>query len=267
MLTVDPSLNLFFTLSSKSLSETLQIPLKRATLIYHELHDETYRRLMETSMNKYSITAFLDADYPALLKCIPDPPLVLYLNGDPSLLHTMPSISVIGTRRPSKDAFDTMNHLLPPLIKHGWVIVSGMAVGVDQFAHQLSMRYDGKTIAVIGSGFEHIYPKSNTTLYHRIADSHLVVSEYPPHVKAQRHHFPERNRIISGLTFGTLVIEAKARSGSLITVEQALEQGREVFAVPGSILNPQSEGCHQMIQDGAKLVRNTYDIIENYPEF
>src|SRR5690625_3753192 len=139
-----------------------------------------------------------------------------------------------------------------------------MAKGIDSYAHKLALGHKGNTIAVLGGGFNHIYPKQNSMLYKQISEKGLVISEYPPHIPPKRYHFPERNRIISGLSFGTLVIEATERSGTLITVDQALDQGREVYAVPGSPLIPQTKGCHQMIQDGAKLVINADDIREDW---
>ena len=139
-----------------------------------------------------------------------------------------------------------------------------MARGIDSYAHRIALFNQGKTIAVIGCGLEHIYPAENDSLYKQIEQNGLILSEYPPYVRPKPYHFPERNRIISGLSFATLVIEATSKSGTLITVDQALDQGREVYAVPGSILNQQSIGCHKMIQDGAKLVTNEAEIIEDW---
>src|SRR5699024_7400953 len=178
--------------------------------------------------------------------------------------HQMPAISVIGTRRPSAEARQKTHFAVRPLLEQGWTIVSGMAIGIDRFSHELAIDHQGKTIAVLGSGFHHIYPRENIPLFHKIVKNGLVLSEYPPDVPPRKFHFPERNRLISGLSFATLVIEATERSGTLITVDQALDQGREVYAVPGSPLIPQTKGCHRMIQDGAKLVQDVQDIVEDW---
>ena len=182
------------------------------------------------------------------------------------MLNFTPSLSVIGTRQPSVEATQKIQLIVKPLIEKNWLIVSGMAKGIDSYAHQLALTYGGKTIAVLGGGFHHIYPKQNTSLYQDIVEKGLVISEYPPDLPPARYHFPERNRIISGMTYGTLVIEAMEKSGTSITVDQALDQGREVYAVPGSPLIPQTKGCHQMIQDGAKLVLGAQDILEDWQE-
>lgn len=262
----DPSLTTIFTLSPQNISTRYAIPLKRATAFHQQLHSDHNRYKIEQFMKEFSIMTILDKDYPTLLKNIPDPPLVLYLAGNRALLSHRPGLSVVGTRKPTESAFPAMERVLAPLIEAGWVIVSGLAVGIDRFAHLLALRYHGTTVGVIGSGFHHIYPKQNISLFQQMAENHLVISEYAPDIRPQRYHFPERNRIVSGLTEATLVVEAKARSGSLITVDQALEQGREVFAFPGSLLQENSEGCNHMIQEGAKMVLNAHDIVDSWPE-
>jgi|SRR5690625_4603468 len=202
-----------------------------------------------------------------MLKQIKDPPLVLYAKGNLSLLHEKRTLSVIGTRNPTKEAWSKMEYILNPLILRNFVIVSGMAKGIDGYAHKLSLQLNGKTIAVLGSGFNHVYPKEHTFLFEQIATHGLVISEYPPSSPPKKYQFPERNRIISGLAKGTLVIEAKERSGTMITVDQALDQGRDVFALADSPLVLEARGCNQMIQDGAKLVYKPVHIVEElYPE-
>ncbi len=215
-------------------------------------------------LKKFQVITIVDEVYPTVLKTIKDPPLVLYTLGDLSLLSYLPALSVIGTRNPSREAKLKMNRIVKPLIEQDWLIVSGMAIGIDSFAHLLSLGNKGKTIAVLGGGFNHIYPRQNIALFRKIAEQGLLLTEYPPDTAPEKYHFPERNRIISGLSFGTLVIEATRRSGTMITVDQALDQGREVYAVPGSPLLPQTEGCHQMIQDGAKLVHVSADISDDW---
>ncbi|WP_235182548.1 DNA-processing protein DprA [Gracilibacillus boraciitolerans] len=227
-----------------------------------QLHNRSLQKEVVANVNRFQVITIFNQKYPSSLKVIPDPPLVLYLHGDSTLLSYSPNLSVVGTRHPSVNALSIMKNLLIPLFQYKLVITSGMAIGIDGFAHQLALQHQSPTIAVLGGGFDHIYPKEHQSLYQQISKENLIISEYPPNQPPQKYHFPERNRIISGLSFGTLVIEAKKRSGTLITVDQALEQGKEVFAVPGSILAETSSGCNQLIQDGAKLVLSSNDILE-----
>ena len=242
------------------------LPMNHAQLFYSDLHQVAMRTQLKKDLLDYKVITIVDADYPNVLKQIKDPPLVLYANGDISLLNQRPSLSVIGTRQPSNEAAQKIKLIVKPLIDENWLIISGMAKGIDSYAHHLALTYGGKTIAILGGGFQHIYPKQNRLLYQEIAKKGLVLSEYPPDRPPARYHFPERNRIISGMSFGTLVIEAMERSGTSITVDQALDQGREVYAVPGSPLIPQTKGCHRMIQDGAKLVLDPEDILQDWEE-
>lgn len=262
----DPTLQQIYKLSSAKMSQLFLLPIKNAQLFYSDLHDLGIRNQLKKDIIEFQIITIVDEDYPNVLKQIKDPPLVLYANGDISLLNYSPSLSVIGTRQPSNEAFQKIKLVVKPLIEKNWLIVSGMAKGIDSFAHQQALAEGGKTIAVLGGGFHHIYPKQNLLLYQEISEKGLVLSEYAPNKPPARYHFPERNRIISGMTFATLVIEAMERSGTSITVDQALDQGREVYAVPGSPLIPQTKGCHQMIQDGAKLVLEAQDILEDWHE-
>ena len=264
LLHIDSTLTGVYQLTPHDISKNLQIPLKNATLFYHDLHHNIVKRQLIEDLRLYQIITVVDEDYPAMLNTIKDAPLVLYAKGDLSLLQYNQKLSVIGTRNPSKEAMRKLEHIVKPLVKNNWLIVSGLAKGVDSLAHQTTLMNQGKTIAVLGSGFHHIYPKQNTNLFHQIAKLGLVLTEYPPYTPPVKYHFPERNRIISGLSFGTLVIEATERSGTLITVDQALDQGREVYAVPGSPTIPQTKGCNQMIQDGAKLVQSPIDIQEDW---
>lgn len=202
--------------------------------------------------------------YPNLLKQITDPPPFLFYKGNLNLFEKKKIISVVGTRTPSKYGEETVEKLISPLVKEDWVIVSGLAKGIDTFAHQSAMKHNGQTIAVIGGGFYHLYPKENIRLSEEISEKHLILSEFPPTITPQKWHFPMRNRIISGLSLGTIIIQAKKRSGSLITAQLALEQNREVFAVPGSIFDPNYEGTNELIQQGAKLIMKADDIIEEF---
>ncbi|WHX27149.1 DNA-processing protein DprA [Virgibacillus halodenitrificans] len=259
-------MNNIYHLSPAALAQHYALTPKASNYFYNDLRSNTIFNQLTVYLKEYNILTIFDKVYPPLLKHIPDAPLVLYAAGDVTLLHQTPSLSVVGTRHPSIEGKNKTKWMLEELIELGWIIISGMAAGIDSHAHYLSLNNNGKTIAVLGGGFKHIYPRHNIPLFNDITKRGLVLSEYPPHLPPQRYHFPERNRIISGLSFGTLVIEAKERSGTLITVDQALEQGREVFAVPGSPFIPQTEGCHKMIQEGAMLVKSPQDIIEEWYE-
>jgi len=201
-----------------------------------------------------------DDGYPELLAQISRPPPQLYVRGDPGLLH-MPSIAIVGSRNPTqsgaRDAFEFARHLGGA----GFCIVSGLAEGIDTAAHRGALDAGAITVAFLGHGIDRVYPASNRDLAHEVARHGALVSEFPLGTHPDRSLFPQRNRLISGLSLGTLVIEAARRSGSLITARHAGEQGREVFALPGSIHNPLSRGCHQLIRQGAKLVETADDIV------
>ncbi len=202
-----------------------------------------------------------DADYPVLLRKIADPPPVLYASGDPGVL-AMPQLAVVGSRHPTPLGKDTAYEFSRYLARAGLTITSGLALGIDAAAHRGALAGGGKTVAVCGTGPDQIYPAANIKLARELSASGVLISEFPVATPARKHHFPQRNRIISGLTLGTLVVEAARRSGSLITARLAAEQGREVFAIPGSIHSPLSRGCHRLIRDGAKLVETVGDIYE-----
>jgi len=200
-------------------------------------------------------------DYPKQLTEITDPPIVLGVRGNSELLHD-PQIAIVGSRHASKQGIETAKDFAKHLSQQGLGVTSGLALGVDTAAHQGGLLGMGKTVAVVATGLDRIYPASNQKLGHQIVDEGAMISEFPLGTKPLSYHFPKRNRIISGLSVGTLVVEAALKSGSLITARTALEQGREVFAVPGSIHNPQAKGCHQLIKQGAKLVESGQDVLE-----
>ncbi|QGH34524.1 DNA-protecting protein DprA [Gracilibacillus salitolerans] len=260
----DPEFEQLYQWDIQQWKEKLQINDKKAFSIVEQLQNKSLKQRIVRYAETYQVLTILSQNYPVSLRDIPDPPLVLYLHGNPKLLSHSPNLSVVGTRYPSKFARSIMTNILTPLFKYGILITSGMAIGIDGFAHQLALQHQSPTIAVLGSGFEHVYPKQHLSLYTQLIEQDLIISEYPPDQPPRKYHFPERNRIISGLSFGTLVIEAKEKSGTLITVDQALEQGKEVFAVPGSVLAETSSGCNQLIKDGAKLVQNSNDILEEF---
>lgn len=208
-----------------------------------------------------SVVTLADGAYPPLLREIADPPLVLHVRGDVSSLSA-PMIAVVGSRRASPYAVNAAQRLTRELTAEGLVVVSGLARGVDAAAHEACLAAGGTTVAVLGSGIDEVYPRSHTRLARRIEGSGALVSEFPPETPPRAENFPMRNRVISGLSVGVLVVEASGRSGSLITARMAAEQGRDVFAVPGSIFSAGSEGTHRLIQSGAKLVHRGSDVLE-----
>lgn len=264
ILAVDNELTQLFNWTESDWTEILMFENEKAKAIRERIESKKFRRNLYIETKQYPVTTMYENTYPSSLRNIPDPPLVLYYLGDPSLFQIQPTLSVVGTRYPSDEASTVMKKILTPIAKRKWCLVSGMARGVDSMAHELAIEEQSSTIAVLGSGFNHIYPQESSTLFQRMVKEHLVISEYPPHTKPQKFHFPERNRIISGLGFATLVIEAKHKSGTMITVDQALEQGKEVLAVPGSVLAKTSEGCHQLIKEGAKIVTSSDDILTEW---
>lgn len=209
----------------------------------------------------HRIVGWHDPDYPALLRCMSSPPLALFVAGDAHLLW-YPAIAVVGSRIPSAGGRDNARAFATAFAEAGFAVCSGLATGVDAAAHQATLDAGGITSAVLGSGIDVPYPRANADLHRRIATQGVVVSEHPPGTQARREHFPSRNRIIAGLSLGTLVIEAAERSGALITARLAGDGGREVFALPGSIHNPMARGCHRLIRDGVALVESAHEVVE-----
>ena len=199
-----------------------------------------------------------------MLLQIADPPLALHFRGDVSLL-SRPSVALVGSRRASPYAINAAQQLARQIASIGIAVVSGLARGIDGASHLATLEAGGKTIAVLGTGIDIIYPRSHARLFRRIEEEGVIVSEFPPGTPPKRENFPIRNRVISGLAYGTVVVEATSKSGSLITARMAAEQGREVFAVPGSIFSAGSEGAHRLIQYGAKLVHDVNDVLEELP--
>jgi DNA processing protein len=198
--------------------------------------------------------------YPPLLANVADPPLALWVEGpNPSLLAGV-QLAMVGSRNPTSGGRDTAEEFSRYLAERGLTITSGLAIGIDGASHRGALEQIGGTIAVLGGGLDTIYPAAHDKLAHSIAERWLLVSEYSPGTEPNKYHFPQRNRIIAGLTLGTLVVEATLRSGSLITAKLAADYGREVFAIPGSIHNPLARGCHRLIRNGAKLVEEAADI-------
>lgn len=212
----------------------------------------------------FTLIGFPQDEYPALLKTIPDPPLVLYVRGE--LRPEELTVALVGSRKATPYGLNVTQLLTGDLVQAGFSIVSGLARGVDARAHNTALEAGARTIAVLGSGVDVIYPAEHGTLAKRIAGQGAVVSEFPLTTPPHRENFPVRNRIISGLSYGVIVVEASLKSGSLITARMAAEQGREVMAVPGSIFNESSRGCHALLKDGAALVQTWKDVVEQLPE-
>ena len=247
-----------FTATSRDLSS-----LSEDTRIWLEHPDwaatEKNQRWLEQA--GATLLPYTDPTYPALLRQISDPPMVLFLRGELNLLN-QPQLAMVGSRNPSTEGRRNAEEFAAYLSRCGLSIVSGMAMGIDAASHRGALKGGGATVAVWGTGLDKPYPPSHRELAEEIAQQGLLVSEYLPGTPPLPHNFPRRNRIISGLSVGTLVVEAAQTSGSLITARLASEQGREVFAIPGSIHNPLARGCHRLIREGAKLVESAGDVLE-----
>ncbi len=227
---------------------------------WQELCEQT-RRWLDGDARRQLLTLG-DPDYPAELLQIEDPPLLLHLEGDPAALRQPLRLAMVGSRNPTAQGADHARQFARALAEAGACIISGLALGIDGAAHEGALEAGGHTVAVVGTGLDLVYPKKHQALARRIAAQGALVSECLLGTPPLAPNFPRRNRIISGLSQGVLVVEAALQSGSLITARQAAEQGREVFAIPGSIHSPQSRGCHALIRQGAKLVESAQDILE-----
>lgn len=240
--------------------ENAGLPANLAKAITTFDFSQTEKDLRWAQLERNTLLTWGDPAYPPLLKEIYDPPLVLYASGDLSCLH-QPTVAMVGSRKPTLTGSETAWCFASELAAKKITIVSGLALGIDAQAHQGCLHVDGKTIAVLGSGIDQIYPYRHQNLAEKISVSGLLLSEFPLGTPPMAGHFPRRNRIISGLSLITLVVEAATCSGSLITARLALEQNRDVLAVPSSIYNPQARGCHHLLQQGAKLVTSVEDVL------
>jgi DNA processing protein len=244
--------------------ESLGMEKDRACrLVSPGLLDEAARVLAAIERKGWRLLTRDDEAYPALLREIFDPPYVLYVAGDPTILAE-PAVAVVGARRPTPFGRAVAERLARDLASRGLVVVSGLAVGIDSLAHWGALQA-GRTVAVLGSGLDEIYPRENKDLFRKIAGTGAVATEFPPAARPLAYRFPLRNRVISGLTLGVVVVEATRRSGSLITARLALEQNREVMAVPGNITSALSSGTNWLIKTGAKLVETWEDVVEELP--
>lgn len=242
--------------------EVRRIIGQRAELLFDfDAHEAVDRSIDWAEQPGNHILTLADAAYPAALLEISDPPSLLYVRGDPCLLQQR-GLAIVGSRNATPQGLQNAENFARFLAGKGHAIISGLALGIDAAAHRGALAGAGKTVAVIGTGADRVYPARNKELALEICEHGAIVSEFPLGTPVLAHNFPRRNRIISGLARGVLVVEAAPESGSLITARLAAEQGREVFAIPGSIHSPLARGCHKLIKQGAKLVETAQDILE-----
>ena len=247
---------------STTLATLLGIDTIQAELVKNPLRNEVQR---EIDVLRDSAVTLLDDDYPALLREIIDPPLALFYRGRRELLTHRPLIAVVGSRHASPYGINAARFLAGELAAAGVGVVSGLAHGIDGAAHEAALDAPGPSIGVIGTGVDIVYPRHHRRLFERMEEQAVIISEFPPGTPPLAPNFPMRNRVISGLCEGTIIVEATGRSGSLITARMAAEQGRDVFAVPGSIFSAGAEGTNRLIQYGAKLVHDIDDVLEELP--
>lgn len=249
-----------FSAKSHQLREVVDENIAQKILngINVELIQPTLDWLQKDNAN---IVTLADDSYPKSLLEISNPPVLLYAIGNLRWLNH-PSIAIVGSRNSTPQGEKNAEDFAESLCNYGLCVVSGMALGIDAAAHRGAIKANGATIAVVGTGLDIVYPARHRDLAHKIAERGLILSEFPLGTPSKAQNFPRRNRIISGLSLGCLVVEANVDSGSLITARMAIEHGREVFAIPGSIHSPVAKGCHQLIKQGAKLVENTEDVVE-----
>jgi DNA processing protein len=256
-----PTLADLFGNSGQTLIQELDLPAPLQTYLRAPDWPAVENDLAWAEASDCHILTLNDARYPALLQEIPDPPPVLFVRGKSDILaHAQ--LAMVGSRNPSAGGRQSAYDFAQALTRVGLTITSGLALGIDAASHEGALAAGGDTIAVAGTGLDRIYPARHRELGHRIVEQGAMVSEFPPGTPPLAHHFPRRNRIISGLSLGTCVIEATLKNGSLITTHLAAEQGREVFTLPGSIHNPLSRGCHALIRQGAKLTEDIGHILE-----
>jgi DNA processing protein len=263
LLEYDHNLAQFDIISPHLLAKLCKISLNRAIKL-QKMFKEFVEIPMLQMYEKHSITPILfsNPNYPKSLLNLYDPPAVIYLKGKIELLANPKKIAIIGSREATDYSAESIKSILPPLVNEEYVIISGLAKGADTLAHQITMNLGGQTIAVLGTGLFHVYPKQNLKLSNEMEKNQLLLTEYPPYITPQKWNFPMRNRIISGLSQGVVITEATKKSGTVSTMEHALENGKEIFAIPGSIHSPLSIGPNMLILEGAKPIWNGHQILE-----
>ena len=237
---------------------------------YTPVVKESWRKMtkefIQQKMNSQQFMTYFSPEYPVLLKQILQPPLLLFYQGNIDLLQ-LPLMAFVGARDATEYGRRIIERFVPKVVQKNYAIISGLAKGIDSYSHHAAIQAEGYTVGVIGTGVDRCYPREVFPIYSEMKENHLIISEYPEGTGAKKFHFPMRNRIIAGLCHGVCVIEAKERSGSLITAQLALDAGREVFAFPGEVISGRSNGCHRLIQYGAKCVVKAADIFDELPDF
>lgn len=264
LLKSDPELLNLFLYKSSELARLLKIPERKASQLNEQLkrHEKTPFSHLYNQENIIPIP-ITHHDYPHMLKWLVDPPAVIYVKGDLSILRASIKIAIIGSRKAGSYSKQSLSLIVPPLINQNIVIVSGLAKGADTMAHESAISFGGKTIAVLGHGLFHLYPKENYELAWKIGSEHLLLTEYPPYFRPTKWTFPMRNRIISGLSDSIIITESEEKSGTMSTVDHALEHGKTIYAVPGPITSLLSIGPNKLIEQGAKPIWNGYQAVEN----
>lgn len=264
ILKMDPDLRHLFNYRTDELARLLQIPQAKAVRLNEQLkrHEQTPFTLLY-HREKIIPIPITNPSYPKPLKWLVDPPSVLYVKGDPTILDVSLKVAIIGSRKATDYSRNALSYIVPPLVDHGAVIVSGLAKGADTMAHESALHYGGKTIAVLGHGLFHLYPNENKGLAEQLAEHHLLLTEYPPYMKPTRWTFPMRNRIISGLSESVIITESEEKSGTMSTVDHALEHGKAIYAVPGPITSSLSLGPNKLIEQGAKPIWNGFQVLDN----
>lgn len=265
LLTEDPELVHFTEYPPVKLAQTLNTSTEKARKLQTNLIERSSTPF-ELLYDQHSIIPipFTHALYPEHLRKLFDPPTVLYAKGNPLLLAAKRKVAIIGSRKATHYSKEVLSLIVPPLVENEVVIVSGLAKGADTLAHQATIAYGGKTIAVLGHGLFHLYPKENVGIRDEIARNHLLLTEYPPYVRPERWTFPMRNRIISGLSDAVIVTEAARKSGTMSTIEHALENGKSIYAVPGAVTSILSEGPNKLIDEGAQPLWNGFQIVGSF---
>ena len=265
VLKMDPDLRNLYTYRPDDMARLLQIPKPKAVQLSEQLkrHEQTPFTLLY-HREKIIPIPITNPAYPKKLKWLVDPPAVLYVKGDPAILDAPLKVAIIGSRKATDYSRNALSFIVPPLVDHSAVIVSGLAKGADTMAHESAIHYGGKTIAVLGHGLFHLYPYENRSLAEKLAEHHLLLTEYPPYMRPARWTFPMRNRIISGLSESIIITESEEKSGTMSTVDHALEHGKAIYAVPGPITSSLSLGPNKLIEQGAKPIWNGFQALENY---
>lgn len=262
IMNADPTLKKLFRYRTSELQRLLQIPHTKAARLNEQLqqHEHTPFSLLYEREQIIPIL-ITNENYPESLKWLVDPPTVLYVKGDKCLLKAPSKIAIIGSRKATDYSRQALTQIIPPLVAGETVIVSGLAKGADTMAHESTIFYNGKTIAVLGHGLFHLYPYENRSLAKDLASNHLLITEYPPYMRPTKWTFPMRNRIISGLSNAVIITESQEKSGTMSTVEHALDHGKTIYAVPGPIHSPLSIGPNKLIEEGAKPIWNGFQAL------